>query len=141
MSVAQRSEELRRQLREANHRYYVLDAPTLSDAEYDRLFRELTQLEESHPELRSADSPTQRVGAQPSDKFAKVQHRRPMMSLANVMSEEELVEFDSLVHRVLGNEPVTFVFETKLVGLSSTLKYEYGGYLHVQLICHVHCCQ
>jgi len=83
MSVAQRSEELRQQLREANHRYYVLDAPTLSDAEYDRLFRELAQLEEAHPELRTADSPTQRVGAQPSEKFAKVQHRRPMMSLAN----------------------------------------------------------
>ena len=75
MSVSERAEELRRQLREANHRYYVLDAPTLSDAEYDRLFRELLQLEEAQPELRTADSPTQRVGAQPSEKFAKVPWR------------------------------------------------------------------
>src|SRR5256714_11833580 len=129
MTEAERAEELRRQLREANHRYYVLDAPTLSDAEYDRLFRELTQLEESHPELRSADSPTQRVGAQPSEKFAKVQHRRPMMSLANVMSEDELTEFDARVHRLLGDEPVAYVFEPKLDGLAVTLTYENGRFV------------
>ena len=129
MSVAQRSEELRQQLREANHRYYVLDAPTLSDAEYDRLFRELAQLEEAHPELRTADSPTQRVGAQPSEKFAKVQHRRPMMSLANVMTDEELAEFDARVHRLLGDAPVTYVFEPKLDGLAVTLTYENGRFV------------
>ncbi len=129
MTHAERAEELRQQLREANHRYYVLDAPTLSDAEYDRLFRELTQLEERHPELRTADSPTQRVGAQPSEKFAKVQHRRPMMSLANVMSEEELAEFDARVHRLLGDEPVAYVFEPKLDGLAVTLTYENGRFV------------
>src|SRR2546421_4528898 len=129
MTEAERAEELRRQLREANHRYYVLDAPTISDAEYDRLFRELTELEAANPQLRSADSPTQRVGAQPSEKFAKVQHRRPMMSLANVMSEEELVEFDSRVHRLLGDEPVTYVFEPKLDGLAVTLTYENGRFV------------
>ncbi|TMB03713.1 MAG: NAD-dependent DNA ligase LigA [Deltaproteobacteria bacterium] len=129
MTEAERAEELRRQLREANHRYYVLDAPTLSDAEYDRLFRELTQLEEAHPELRTADSPTQRVGAQPSEKFAKVQHRRPMMSLANVMSDEELAEFDARVHRLLGDEPVGYVFEPKLDGLAVTLTYENGRFV------------
>src|SRR2546430_4037084 len=129
MSVAQRSEELRQQLREANHRYYVLDAPTLSDAEYDRLFRELAQLEEAHPELRTADSPTQRVGAQPSEKFAKVQHRRPMMSLANVMSDEELAEFDARVRRLLGDDPVAYVFEPKLDGLAVTLTYENGRFV------------
>jgi len=128
MTEAERAEELRRQLREANHRYYVLDAPTLSDAEYDRLFRELTQLEEAHPELRTADSPTQRVGAQPSEKFAKVQHRRPMMSLANVMSDEELAEFDARVHRLLGDDPVAYVFEPKLDGLAVTLTYENGRF-------------
>ena len=128
MTEAERAEELRRQLREANHRYYVLDAPTLSDAEYDRLFRELTQLEESHPQLRTADSPTQRVGAQPSEKFAKVQHRRPMMSLANVMSDEELAEFDARVHRLLGDDPVAYVFEPKLDGLAVTLTYENGRF-------------
>jgi DNA ligase (NAD+) len=129
MTEAERAEELRRQLREANHRYYVLDAPTISDAEYDRLFRELTQLEEAHPELRTADSPTQRVGAQPSEKFAKVQHRRPMMSLANVMSDEELSEFDGRVHRLLGEEPVAYVFEPKLDGLAVTLTYENGRFV------------
>src|SRR5438445_13657393 len=128
MTEAERAEELRRQLREANHRYYVLDAPTISDAEYDRLFRELTQLEEAHPELRAPDSPTQRVGAQPSEKFAKVQHRRPMMSLANVMSDEELSEFDARVHRLLGDEPVTYVFEPKLDGLAVTLTYDNGRF-------------
>src|SRR2546425_5962923 len=129
MSVAERAEELRQQLREANHRYYVLDAPTLSDAEYDRLFRELMQLEQEHPELLTPDSPTQRVGAQPSEKFAKVQHRRPMMSLANVMSDEELAEFDARVHRLLGDEPVAYVFEPKLDGLAVTLTFENGRFV------------
>jgi DNA ligase (NAD+) len=76
MDSARRAEELRRLLREASHRYYVLDAPTLSDAEYDRFFRELEELEKKHPELQTPDSPTQRVGAAPSGKFAKVTHRR-----------------------------------------------------------------
>jgi DNA ligase (NAD+) len=129
MPDAERAEELRRELREANHRYYVLDAPTLSDAEYDRLFRELTQLEQAYPELRTPDSPTQRVGALPSEKFAKVQHRRPMMSLANVMGEEELVEFDARVHRLLGDDPVAYVFEPKLDGLAVTLTYENGRFV------------
>ena len=129
MTDAERAKELRQQLREANHRYYVLDAPTISDAEYDRHFRELSQLEEAHPELRTADSPTQRVGAQPSERFAKVQHRRPMMSLANVMSDEELGEFDARVHRLLGDEPVTYVFEPKLDGLAVTLTYESGRFV------------
>src|SRR2546423_1983643 len=129
MTEAERAEELRRQLREANHRYYVLDAPTLSDAEYDRLFRELTQLEEALPELRRADSPPQRVGGQPSEKSAKVQHRRPMMSLANVMSDDELSEFDGRVHRLLGDEPVAYVFEPKLDGLAVTLTYDDGRFV------------
>src|SRR5919204_3886402 len=129
MSVTDRAEELRKQLREANYRYYVLDAPTISDAEYDRLFRELSELEATHPDLRTPDSPTQRVGAQPSDKFAKVQHRRPMMSLANVMSEDELAEFDARVRRLLGDEPVAYVFEPKLDGLAVTLTYENGRFV------------
>src|SRR5881227_3735375 len=106
MDSAARANELREKLREANYRYYVLDAPTLSDAEYDRLLRELEALEKEHPELLTPDSPTQRVGAAPSDKFAKVTHRRQMMSLANAMTDEELVEFDARVHRLLGGEPV-----------------------------------
>src|SRR5919204_6410726 len=123
---AARAEELRAQLRDASHRYYVLDAPTLSDAEYDRLFRELEQLEADHPDLITADSPTRRVGAAPSEKFAKVTHRRQMMSLANAMTEEEFLEFDARVRRLLGDEPVAYVFEPKLDGLAVTLTYQHG---------------
>lgn len=121
-----RIDELRRSIREASHRYYVLDQPTLSDAEYDRLFRELEQLEREHPELLTADSPTQRVGAAPSEKFAKVTHRRQMMSLANAMSEEEFLEFDARVRKLLGEEPVRYVVEPKLDGLAVTLTYQDG---------------
>src|SRR3982074_338000 len=126
---AERADELRRLLREANYRYYVLDAPTLSDAEYDRLFRELQALEEAHAELRAPDSPTQRVGAQPSERFAKVQHPPPMMSLANAMADEEVVEFDARVHKLLGDERVLYVFEPKLDGLAVTLTYEKGRFV------------
>jgi len=87
----------------------VLDAPTLSDAEYDRLFRELEQLEADHPDLITPDSPTRRVGAAPSEKFAKVTHRRQMMSLANAMTGEEFLEFDARVHRLFGEQPVRYV--------------------------------
>jgi len=125
---AARAEELRGQLRDASHRYYVLDAPTLSDAEYDRLFRELEQLEADHPDLITPDSPTRRVGAGPSEKFAKVTHRRQMMSLANAMTEEEFLEFDARVHRLLGDDPVRYVVEPKLDGLAVTLRYENGRF-------------
>src|SRR5213082_2110850 len=118
---AARAEELRAQLRDASHRYYVLDAPTLSDAEYDRLFRELEQIEAEHPDLITPDSPTQRVGAAPSEKFAKVTHERQMMSLANAMNDEELVEFDARVHKVLGDAAVRYVVEPKLDGLAVSL--------------------
>src|SRR5712675_2992559 len=128
-NTAVRAEELRSRLREASHRYYVLDAPTLSDAEYDRLFRELEQLEADHPDLIIADSPTRRVGAAPSEKFAKVTHRRQMMSLANAMTEEEFLEFDGRVHRLLGDDPVRYVVEPKLDGLAVTLTYENGRFV------------
>ncbi len=126
---ALRAEELRNQLREASHRYYVLDAPTLSDAEYDRLFRELEQLEADHPDLITPDSPTRRVGAAPSEKFAKVTHRRQMTSLANAMNEGEFLEFDARVRRLLGDEPVRYVVEPKLDGLAVTLTYEKGKFV------------
>ena len=129
MDAAARASQLRTQLREASHRYYVLDAPTLSDAEYDRLFRELEALEAAHPELATADSPTQRVGAAPSERFAKVTHQRQMMSLSNAMSEEELAEFSARVHKLLGEEPVRFVMEPKLDGLAVTLTYEEGRFV------------
>ena len=100
---AARAAELRRQLEEANHNYYVLDAPTLPDAEYDRLFRELQALEEAHPELLSQDSPTQRVGGAALKEFAPVTHRLPMQSLNNCFSPEELEEFDRHVREGLGS--------------------------------------
>src|SRR5436309_4726150 len=129
MKLADRAEELRAQLREASHRYYVLDAPTLSDAEYDRMFRELEALEKEHPELLTADSPTRRVGAAPSEKFAKVTHRHQMMSLANAMTAEEFDEFAGRVHRLLGDEPTGWVMEPKLDGLAVTLTYEDGKFV------------
>ena len=128
-NTAVRAEELRSRLREASHRYYVLDAPTLSDAEYDRLFRELEQIEAEHPDLITPDSPTRRVGAAPSEKFAKVTHRRQMMSLANAMTEEEFLEFDGRVHRLLGDDPVRYVVEPKLDGLAVTLTYQNGRFV------------
>jgi DNA ligase (NAD+) len=128
-NTAVRADELRSQLREASHRYYVLDAPTLSDAEYDRLFRELEQIEAEHPDLITPDSPTRRVGAAPSEKFAKVTHRRQMMSLANAMNEDEFLEFHARVHRLLGDNPVRYVVEPKLDGLAVTLTYENGRFV------------
>src|SRR5207302_117799 len=125
---AERAEQLRTLLRQASHRYYVLDAPTLSDAEYDRMFRELEQLEAEHPDMITPDSPTQRVGAAPGEKFAKVTHRKQMMSLANAFADEELVEFDARVRKLLG-EPPRYVMEPKLDGLAVTLTYEHGRFV------------
>src|SRR5438876_11817993 len=123
---AARAEELRAQLRDASHRYSVPDAATLSDAEYDRLFREHEQLEADHPDLITPDSPTRRVGAAPSEKLAKVTHCRQLMSLANAMTEDEFLEFDARVHRLFGNEPLRYVVEPKLDGPAVTLRYENG---------------
>ena len=128
-SPAQRAAQLRETLRDANYRYYVLDAPTLADAEYDRLLRELQTLEEKHPELCTPDSPTQRVGAIPSAKFEKVVHRRPMLSLQNAMNDEELVDFVERVHKTLSGESVSFVCEPKLDGLAVELIYEHGRFI------------
>jgi len=128
----QKAEELRARLREADHAYYVLDRPLLADAEYDRLMRELTELEAAHPELRTPDSPTQRVGGAPSADFAKVVHREPMLSIQNAMSDEELDEFDARVHRLLGiaeGEPVGYVCEPKLDGLAVELVYQDGAFV------------
>src|SRR5512141_2679251 len=103
--AAARAAELGEKLRAADHAYYVLDQPVLSDAEYDRLMRELAALEEAHPSLATADSPTRRVSGAPSEKFAKVVHREPMLSLGNVTTDEELDEFDARVRRLLGLAP------------------------------------
>src|SRR5512145_2377930 len=104
-TAAARAQELRERLRAADHAYYVLDQPLLSDAEYDRLMRELQALEAEHPELVTPDSPTQRVAGAPSERFARVVHREPMLSLGNVQTDEELRETDARVHRLLGLPP------------------------------------
>ncbi|MBL6751156.1 MAG: NAD-dependent DNA ligase LigA [Nevskia sp.] len=128
-SHQQRAAELRRQLEEHNHRYYVLDAPSIPDAEYDRLFRELQALEAQHPELASADSPTQRVGGVALAAFAPVRHRLPMQSLNNCFSAEELDEFDRRVREGLGIEEAEYVAEPKLDGLAVSLVYERGCFV------------
>jgi DNA ligase (NAD+) len=107
------------------HRYYVLDSPEISDSDYDRLFRELVEMEEAHPELRTPDSPTQRVGGAPVDTFRKVQHRIPMLSLGNAFEEEELREWHRRVVKGVG-EDVQYVTELKIDGLAMSLTYEDG---------------
>ena len=129
--AARRIDELKARIREADHAYYVLDNPVLSDAGYDRLMRELLALEEAHPELATADSPTRRVSGEPGEKFAKIAHREPMLSLGNVVSDGELDEFDARVHRLLDlppDAPVDYVCEPKLDGLAVELVY-LGGEL------------
>ncbi|HEY1906359.1 MAG TPA: NAD-dependent DNA ligase LigA [Myxococcaceae bacterium] len=121
-----RAEELKAQIARADHRYYVLDDPELSDAEYDALVRELQALEAEHPELRTPDSPTARVAGTPSEKFRAVTHRVAMLSLSNAFTDEELVEFDTRVHKVLGPEEVAYVCEAKLDGLAVELTYVDG---------------
>lgn len=116
-----------REIDRHNHLYYVKDAPEISDAEYDALFRELQALEAEYPDLMLPGSPTQRVGAAPSEEFAQYRHRQPMLSLQNAMSEEEVREFDQRVHRFLGRDsPIDYVCEPKLDGLSAELVYEDG---------------
>src|SRR5512133_3880930 len=124
---AARAAALRERIRAADHAYYVLDQPILSDAEYDRLMRELAELEAAHPALATDDSPTRRVSGAPSEKFARVVHREPMLSLGNIQTDEELDEFDARVRRLLGlpeGGAVRYVVEPKLDGLAVELVYE-----------------
>jgi DNA ligase (NAD+) len=125
MTVQERASDLRARLEEANVQYYVLDAPSISDAEYDAMLRELIELEEQHPELRSADSPTQRVGAPASERFAPYEHRVPMLSLANAVDESELRAFDERVRKLAGKD-VAYVCELKIDGLAISLAYRNG---------------
>ena len=126
-SLTQQIEELRTQLRHHNHLYYVLDEPSIPDAEYDRLFRELQALEAAHPELITPDSPTQRVGATPLSEFGEVKHAIPMLSLGNVFSDEELIAFDKRIHdRLKTDAEIEFVAEPKLDGLAISIVYENG---------------
>ncbi|HKJ71066.1 MAG TPA: NAD-dependent DNA ligase LigA [Gammaproteobacteria bacterium] len=123
----QRLLELRQAVSYHNYRYYVLDDPQIPDAEFDRLFRELEQLEEQHPEWVTPDSPTQRVGAEPLDEFPEIRHEVPMLSLQNGFEEAEAFDFDRRIRSMLGtDEPLDYAVEPKLDGLAVTLIYENG---------------
>jgi DNA ligase (NAD+) len=122
-----RIETLRAELRRHEHLYYVLDRPEISDAEFDRLMRELAALEAEHPEFASPDSPTQRVGGKPREGFVKVRHSMPMLSLDNALNEGELLAFDRRVRDLLGGEPYAYVAELKLDGLSMAVHYRDGA--------------
>src|SRR3954454_15239569 len=119
----QRIEELRAEIRRHEHFYYVMDAPQISDQAFDKLMNELKALEAEHPKLLTPDSPTQRVGGKPAEGFKKVRHSRPMLSLDNAYSEEELRDWDRRAHELAGNLPVEFTAELKLDGLSLALHY------------------
>lgn len=121
-----RVQELRAQINEHDYRYFVLDDPIISDAEYDALMRELVALEEAHPELVTPDSPTQRVGAPPSDAFAIVEHRVPMLSLANAFSPDDLRAFDARTRRLVDADKLSYVAELKIDGSSVSVTYEDG---------------
>src|SRR3954470_7838803 len=130
-TVAQRAAELRRQLEYHGHRYYVLDDPEVSDAEYDELLNELRAIEAEHPELLTPDSPPQRVGAKPLEKFEQVRHLQPMLSLANARNEDELRAWEKRMHNLLKKQGVEearieYVAEPKIDGLAISLVYEDG---------------
>lgn len=124
--VRSRAEQLREEIDGHNYRYYVLDEPSVPDAEYDRLLRELQSLEEQHPELITPESPTQRVGAAPLDSFETVRHETPMLSLGNAFSDEEIERFHERALKALETDHVDYIAEPKLDGVAISLRYENG---------------
>ena len=128
-SIVKRIDRLRAQLREHDYRYYVLAQPAISDAEYDRLMRELLDLEAANPELVTPDSPSQRVGGQPTKEFPTVTHDVPMLSLSNTYSEEEVRDFDRRVRSILGDEPFRYICELKFDGVAVSLHYADGMFV------------
>lgn len=123
--ITNRLKELHTQLNKYNHQYYVLDQPSVPDAEYDRLMQELIKIESEYPELITADSPTQRIGGVALEAFDKVTHTTPMLSLANAFSEEDLRDFDRRVRQAIGDD-VSYICELKIDGLAVSLQYENG---------------
>lgn len=128
-ALRERVAGLRREIEQHNHRYYVLDEPAIPDAEYDRLFRELQELEAANPDLITTDSPTQRVGAAPLAEFAPAPHRQPMLSLNNAFATEEVEAFDRRVSVALGQEDIEYAVEPKFDGLAISLIYENGKFI------------
>lgn len=126
-AIRQRIEELRERIRYHNYRYYALDDPEITDAEYDQLLRELQELEKAHPEFASPDSPTARVGFPPLDAFDTFEHPLPMLSLENAMDEGEMLDFHQRVQKLLGvSEPIVYTAEPKMDGLAVEIVYENG---------------
>ncbi|WP_323163040.1 NAD-dependent DNA ligase LigA [Stenotrophomonas maltophilia] len=128
-SPAERAEDLRRQIAQANRAYHELDAPEIPDVDYDRMVRELEALEREHPELARADSPTQQVGARPSGRFPEVRHTVPMLSLSNAFSDEEVADFVRRIDERLGRRSLQFSAEPKMDGLAISLRYEEGHFV------------
>ncbi|MGQ9746421.1 MAG: NAD-dependent DNA ligase LigA [Candidatus Caldatribacteriaceae bacterium] len=128
--VQREMEKLRELIHHHDYLYYVLAAPEISDAEYDTLVRKLKELEEKFPELVIPDSPTQRVGGKPQEEFAPFTHARPMLSLDNAFTEEDIRNFDRRVKRMLGAKEVHYVLELKIDGLAVNLRYENGSLVH-----------
>jgi DNA ligase (NAD+) len=124
--VKKRIERLRAEIRRHDHLYYALNQPEISDRQYDKLFRELKELEEGHPELITADSPTQRVAGEPIESFKSVRHAVPMLSMDNTYNAEELKAFDERVRKGLGTGDYDYVVELKIDGLAISLRYEGG---------------
>jgi DNA ligase (NAD+) len=125
--IIQELEALKRQIEYHNHRYYVLDDPEISDAEYDRLYRRLVELEQLHPDLVTPDSPTQRVGGEPQEAFSQVRHRVAMLSLENGFSEQDVRDFDARIKRFLKETlPLEYTVEPKMDGLAVEMVYEQG---------------
>ena len=129
INITERIAELRERLNHHNYRYYVLDSPEVSDAQYDALIRELRAIEAEHPELVTPDSPTQRVGAAPADGFEQVTHSRPMHSLGNAFDDEEFMAWHKRVSDMLEGEPFDMVCELKYDGLAVALTYEDGVFV------------
>ena len=127
-SAEKRVNELHERLNQYNYEYHVLDKPSVPDSEYDQLLRELIELEDQFPELKSADSPSQRVGGTILDSFEKVEHRTPMLSLGNAFNEEDLRDFDRRVRQAVGEE-FSYVCELKIDGLAVSLRYENGAFV------------
>src|SRR2546430_12975752 len=124
--LSKKIEDLREKIRDHEYRYYVLDDPQISDPEFDQLMNQLIKLETEHPDLITADSPTQRVGGKPREGFLKVRHSSPMLSLDNTYSEDELRNWEHRVHDLSGKKEIEYVCELKLDGMSLALHYKDG---------------
>src|SRR5438105_15008723 len=125
-AIQKKIEALREKIRHHEYRYYVLDDPQLSDADFDKLMNELKRIEAEHPELVTPDSPTQRVGGKPREGFVKARHSSPMLSLDNTYNEDELRAWERRVHELSGRKDIEYMCELKLDGMSMALRYAAG---------------